>query len=232
MWDFLLDQLSDENSDLVVVAQRVLSAEFSPEVQARSVLGAIGAGERTFKAIGSTAGIQATPLSRALPTLRENKRVVALDVPLAINPPDEPRYRVADPYLRFWLRFVEPGLPDIPRGRADLTLRRVRESWGDYRGRAIEPIVREALERLALSDPVLGESRQGRWLLDPRQRPRGRPRRRRPFPPTPGLCASSGRSSGGNEAPSAELTSTPSPPSGHGCPALTALPWWPSPGQR
>jgi len=74
MWDFLADQLSDENSDLVVVAQRVLAAEFPAEVQARAVFGAIGAGQRTFKAIGRSAGIQATPLSRALRILRDDKR--------------------------------------------------------------------------------------------------------------------------------------------------------------
>jgi AAA+ ATPase superfamily predicted ATPase len=155
MWDFVAEQLSDENSDLVVVAQRVLSAEFPVEVQARSVLGAIGAGERTFKGIGGSAGIQATPLSRALRTLRDDKRVVAMDLPVGVRAPDEPRYRVADPYLRFWLRFVEPGIADIARGRPDLAISRIRDSWSEYRGRAVEPIVRQALARLAASDPRL-----------------------------------------------------------------------------
>ncbi len=92
-----------------------------------------------------------------MPLRRENlaKRVVAADLPVSTRPAREPRYRVADPYLRFWLRFIEPALPDIARGRCDLALARLREMWLDYRGRAVEPLVRASLERLAASDPRL-----------------------------------------------------------------------------
>ncbi|MGQ0777806.1 MAG: ATP-binding protein [Pseudonocardiales bacterium] len=152
---FVREQLTDENSDLVVVGRTVLAAEFPTEVQARHVLSAIGAGERTNKAIATRAGLQAAQLARSLQLLRAAKRVVAADLPVSTRPAREPRYRVADPYLRFWLRFVEPALPDIARGRGDLALTRLRDSWLDYRGRAVEPLVRASLERLATSDPRL-----------------------------------------------------------------------------
>lgn len=152
---FIRDQLADENSDLVVIGRTVLAAEFPTDVQARHVLGAIGAGDRTNKAISTRAGLQAAPLARSLHLLREAKRVVAADLPLSIRPAREPRYRVADSYLRFWLRFIEPALPDIARGRCDLALARLRDWWLDYRGRAVEPLVRASLERLAASDPCL-----------------------------------------------------------------------------
>jgi len=152
---YIREQLTDENSDLVVVGRTVLAAEFPTEVQARQVLGAIGAGDRTNKAIATRAGLQAAPLARSLQLLREAKQVVAADLPVSTRPAREPRYRVADSYLRFWLRFVEPALPDIARGRGDLALTRLRDSWLDYRGRAVEPLVRASLERLATSDPRL-----------------------------------------------------------------------------
>ncbi|MGH4013810.1 MAG: AAA family ATPase [Pseudonocardiaceae bacterium] len=76
---FVREQLSDENSDLVVVGRTVLAAEFPAEIQARHVLGAIGAGERTNKAISSRAGLQAAPLARSLQLLKDDKRVVAAD---------------------------------------------------------------------------------------------------------------------------------------------------------
>jgi len=47
-------------------------------------------------------------------------------------------------------------LADIARGRPDLTVARVRQSWSEFRGRAVEPVVRQALERLAAADPRLG----------------------------------------------------------------------------
>lgn len=152
---FVGEQLTDENSDLVVTGRAVLAAEFPTDIQARHVLGAIGAGDRTNKAISTRAGLQAAPLARSLHLLREAKRVVAADLPVSTRPSREPRYRVADPYLRFWLRFIEPALPDIARGRCDLALARLRDSWLDYRGRAVEPLVRASLERLARSDPRL-----------------------------------------------------------------------------
>lgn len=152
---FLRHQLEDENSDLVVLGRNILTAEFPSELQARHVLGAIGAGERTNKAIASRAGLEAAPLARSIQILRDTKRVVAVDHPMSVRPAREPRYRVADPYLRFWLRFIEPALPDIARGRPDLALARLRDSWIPYRGRAVEPFVRASLQRLAGADDRL-----------------------------------------------------------------------------
>jgi hypothetical protein len=39
-------------------------------------------------------------------------------------------------------------MDEIERGRADLTLARIEKSWTSWRGRAVEPLVREALARL------------------------------------------------------------------------------------
>ncbi len=46
------------------------------------------------------------------------------------------------------MTFLGPHLPEIERGRGDLVLRRIDTSWTSWRGRAIEPVVREALRRL------------------------------------------------------------------------------------
>ena len=88
-----------------------------------------------------------TSLSRALQLLG-SKRVVEAATPLSTRPSKETRYSVADPHLRFWLAFLGPYLPEIERGRGDLVLNRVRRSWTAWRGRAVEPVVREALFRV------------------------------------------------------------------------------------
>jgi hypothetical protein len=74
------------------------------------------------------------------------------------------RYVVADPYLRFWLRFVEPRIEEIDRGRGDLLLERIERDWASFRGRAIEPIVRRSIERM-LPDERFGAARYvgGYW---------------------------------------------------------------------
>src|SRR5512135_1456001 len=152
---FLDDQLADDNSELVVMGQRVLDAEFPRDLQAAAVLRTIGSGKRAFAAIAGRAGLEATPLSRTLKLLAD-KRVIAVDVPTSTKPAKLSRYRVADPYLRFWLRFAEPGVGDSQGRRPDLARARITRSWVTYRGRAVEPLVREALTRLAASDPALG----------------------------------------------------------------------------
>jgi AAA+ ATPase superfamily predicted ATPase len=161
---FLDDQFSDDNSELAVMGQRVLDAEFPREMQAADVLRTIGAGERVFSSISGRAGIAHTSLARTLELLAE-KRVVAMDMPTSAKPSKLARYRVADPYLRFWLRIVEPGISDIQRGRADIAKNRLKTAWPTYRGRAVEPLVRESLARLAVDDPALGgaEAVGGWW---------------------------------------------------------------------
>lgn len=148
LWDYLEDALGEPTSALIVSAERALAAEFPDASLARTVLGRIGAGERTFSNIArASGGLQAASLSRALDLLA-TARVVAKELPLSTRPSREARYRVADSYLRFWLHFVDPYLAEIERGRGDLVIDRVRRGWSTWRGRAVEPVVREALVRL------------------------------------------------------------------------------------
>ena len=161
LWEYLSVASSNPTSALLVSAERSLAAEFRAEMQARDVLGAIGSGERTFTNIGkASGGIPPTSLTRALQLLEE-KRMVAAELPLSCKPSRERRYRVADPYLRFWLAFLGPYLAEIERGRGDRVLARIRAGWSSWRGRAIEPVVREALERLSPSFPLGAGAVQG-----------------------------------------------------------------------
>lgn len=161
LWDFLDDGLSRPTSALIVSGERALAAEFPPDAQARGVLSAIGAGERTFANIGRAAGgLPQASLNRSLGLLVD-KRVVAVDRPLSTKSSAETRYRVADSHLRFWLAFVGPHMAEIERGRGDRVLARVRASWTSWRGRAIESLVRDGLSRLpaeakAGADGVVG----------------------------------------------------------------------------
>ncbi len=145
---YLSDAVTDPTSALLVSAERMLAAEFPVEAQARLVLGAIGSGERAYSLIGRAAGgLPQASLSRALQLLTA-KRLVDATVPLATRVSRETRYVVADPYLRFWLTFLGPYLAEIERGRGDLVLTRIQASWTSWRGRAIEPVIRESLRRL------------------------------------------------------------------------------------
>lgn len=156
--EFLETALRDPTSALLVSGERSLAAEFPAEVQARDVLTTIGNGERTWKGIQTELTddgrqIADSSLANALRRL-EAKRVVGVDVPLSAKSGErDKRYRLADPYLRFYLAFLQKGLPLVERGRGDLLLLAIERSWGAWRGRAVEPVIHDALLRIA---PDLG----------------------------------------------------------------------------
>jgi AAA+ ATPase superfamily predicted ATPase len=158
---FLSRELANPVSPLVVSAQLSLSAEFPDQAQARAVLAAIGSGERSFTNIARAAGgIAHSTLTRATDLLI-SKGVVVGDLPISLTPSKERRYRITDTYLRFWLAFLGPHLTELDRMRSDLTLDRIFRSWTSWRGRAIEPVIREALTRLLPAQgvpaaPVIG----------------------------------------------------------------------------
>lgn len=163
LWGFLASELTNPVSPLLVSAERSLAAEFPESAMATSVLSAIGSGERTFTNIARAAGgISHSALTRATEVLVQ-KRMVAAELPVSTVASKERRYRVTDPYLRFWLTFVGPHLAEIERLRGDITLERVKTGWTSWRGRAIEPLLRESLARLLPDDRLPGAAVVGAY---------------------------------------------------------------------
>ncbi len=152
--ELVMDTLSRPHTPLADVAQINLAGELADAASARLVLDAIGADEigvtnfsRIVSALGGGPTAQAA-VTRAIDTLVRTKRIVAVDVPAGHRSGRLKRYRIADSYLRFWFRFIEPHLRNIEVGRSDLAVKAFRGSFGTWRGKAIEPVVREGLLRL------------------------------------------------------------------------------------
>ncbi len=165
---FLRKALAHDQTPFAAGALRIMSSEFPHDSQAKAVIEAIGHGEASYGRIQARSGVKGNTLNDALDLLGEQKRLVTRELPYAAPPGKKaPKYIVTDPYLRFWLRFVGPHMDELSRGRPDLVIGRIERDWGAYRGRAVEPLVRTALERL-LDDPPLtrklGGARQvGAW---------------------------------------------------------------------
>lgn len=169
--EFVHDQLGDENSDLVVMGQRSLDAEFPDAQQARRVLSAIGGTEIGFSTFTQVVGklpesgtTAQTAVTRAIRVLAD-KQVVAVDEPLGAGTGSRlRRYRIADPYLRFWFRFIEEQQAHISRGRPDIARSSYDRGWPSWRGRAVEPLVQEAVSRLSPELTALtGAGHVGSW---------------------------------------------------------------------
>jgi uncharacterized protein len=169
---FVVVQLHDDQSPLSITGQRMLDAEFRDAEQARTVLEAIGSvevGHSTFSsAVGNLGGDDSakTAVTRALKPLVDVKKVVAIDVPVGTDPSRTRtrRYRIVDPYLRFWFRYCRPHLADIARGRDDIAVDRYDRDYSSWRGKTIEPLVHEAVARLARLDGRFAALEQvGAW---------------------------------------------------------------------
>ncbi|HEX4702149.1 MAG TPA: ATP-binding protein [Pseudonocardiaceae bacterium] len=165
---YLRQELGNPLSPLLMAGELSLLGEFPEATHSRAVLEAVGSGERTFTAIAAQVGgsrpLASGSLSPILTSLLD-KRVLAADSPLSTRADTKnKRYRVADPYLRFWLAFLSRGISLVERGRGDLLLDRVQRSWSSWRGRAVEPVVREGLLRLLPDDRwPLTEAVGGWW---------------------------------------------------------------------
>jgi AAA+ ATPase superfamily predicted ATPase len=153
---FLRRSVADPLSPLLVNGELTLLEEFPPGTRSRAILEAIGAGERTFSLIARAVGVdKAVPSGTLAPLLQalQAKHVVASELPLGtVSDAKNRRYRIADPYLRFWLAFGPRVVPLAERGRGDVALDLLERSWTSWRGRAVEPLVRASLERLLPND--------------------------------------------------------------------------------
>ncbi|MEU6857717.1 DUF234 domain-containing protein [Glycomyces sp. NPDC046736] len=168
---FLQQSCKDPYSPLFTLGEVMLASEFPAPDQHRRVLTAIGSGERTFTNIARSAGsgpgapVQSGTLGPVLRSL-EQKQVVAIDQPLAVSPGNGGKlYRVSDPYLRLHLSMLSGAHEDIKRGRPELAVAKIRRQWKSWRGRAIEPVVREALYRSVVQAgfPWPGAEAVGGW---------------------------------------------------------------------
>jgi uncharacterized protein len=155
---YLREALTDPTSFLVVSAERTLAAEF-PAPAPRAVLAAIGAGARAHTAIVGRTGLSATTVNETLEILRA-REVVRRMTPYSTKATRRTAlWEIADPYMRFWLAFVDRGIDLIERGRGALLLERFERSWPAYRGRAIEPLARESIEQLLPDAERFGAAR-------------------------------------------------------------------------
>ncbi|MEU5307992.1 ATP-binding protein [Streptomyces sp. NPDC021562] len=155
--DFIRSECADPASALFGVPEAALLAEFPAPDQARRVLEAVGSGDRTHANIAATAGSQsgALPsgiLSPLLRRLTEEKRILASDAPLSVKPGKPALYHVADSNLRLYLAAMRSAQELSRRGRPEAAFQVVERRWAAWRGRAVEPLIRQSLELAAASE--------------------------------------------------------------------------------
>jgi len=148
--DYLRRECADPATPVFGIPETAMLAEFPAPDQSRRVLEAIGAGDRTYANIaasaGSTgAGLPSGTLTPILSRLVTEKRLVAVEEPLSTKASRPALYRIADTNLRLYLAAGRAAQELTRRGRTDAAFNVLARRWSAWRGRSVEPLIREAL---------------------------------------------------------------------------------------
>ncbi len=162
VFDALEEIVLDPLGPLHREPERLLLDEMTDVARPASILSLIGRGAHRVSEIGGRLGIPATSLSRPIATLME-LGYVAREVPFGRSVRDTKRtlYRLRDPFLRTWYRFVEPNRSRLGAGLANRVRTEVEAAWPRHVGEHWEAVAREALPHLEVLDRAWGPP--SRW---------------------------------------------------------------------
>src|SRR5689334_9664027 len=159
--------LLDPSGRLVDEAQHMLDAFLTDAVVHYSIIEAIATGDQTWKGITNRTGRAGGSLHRAVDWL-VSMEVLERVVPITEKVPEKSKraiYRITDPYVAFWHRFVSPHV-----GIGSVGLVEPRRLWDtivgpqldDYMGGVFEQVCRQAV-RLGILTLPLAPARVGEW---------------------------------------------------------------------
>jgi hypothetical protein len=128
--------------------RRLLLDDVRETSQPLSVLALIGVGCHRLSEIAGRLGKPATSLARPLATLVE-LGLVRRDLPFGASLQDSKRtaYRLADPFLRAWFRFVEPNRSRLEAGQAAAVAAEMSDTLSLHVSGVWEDLVRESVPR-------------------------------------------------------------------------------------
>lgn len=143
----------------------LLREELAEVRQAASVLEAVALGRRGQGEIARAIGLSTSALA---PHLRNLTQLGYLERIVPLSPQRVPRtavvYRIADPLLRFWFRFLEPNWSALRRHTAEQAFQQiVAPQWEAYCGEGFERLCREALPALYAEERVSGRFEVGEY---------------------------------------------------------------------
>lgn len=117
--------------------------------QAASILSVVGQGAHRVSEIAGRLEKPATSLARPLALLVE-LGLVRRETPFGVNPKDSKRalYQLADPFLQFWFRFVEPHRSRLAAGHVDDVWTDIQKRWAQHVAATWEDLARQSVPAL------------------------------------------------------------------------------------
>ncbi|GAB7095257.1 ATP-binding protein [Halolamina litorea] len=142
----------------------LLRTELRSPARYLSILEAIATGHTTPNEIAGATGVGSGPLSKYLQTLRR-LRLISRETPVTASAKQSKRsrYIVADEFLRFWFRFVEPNRSSIEEAPEIVYEGTIEPRLPDYVSSTFEDICEEAIWEAIRQGEVDPYSDLGRW---------------------------------------------------------------------
>jgi len=153
-------------SYLYMEPQFLLREELQEPRNYFAILQSVAQGKTRLNQIVQATGMERGPVSRYLSVLQE-LHLVERRVPATEKRPDKSRrgiYRIRDPFLAFWFRFVTPYVSILEGGRVDYVVQRLETELSIFIGPVFEDICREWVMRQSVAEnlPFVPE-RVGAW---------------------------------------------------------------------
>jgi AAA+ ATPase superfamily predicted ATPase len=154
--DLVLDPLGILHAE----PQRLLLDELKETMQAHSILALIGQGCRRSSEIASRLGRPATHLTRPLAMLVD-VGLIKRELPFGEHPrtSKRTRYKIGDPFLRYWYRFVDPNRSLLEARQLDV---QTEAAWRAHLGEIWEEVVRTSIPYVPI-DHTRWQSAQAWW---------------------------------------------------------------------
>lgn len=141
----LLENFFDRSAYLFEEPANLLKQELREPAVYNSVITAIAEGASHMNEISTKSGIESGPCSKYLSVLI-NLGILKKEAPMTEKPGKKTIYSIADPFFRFWYRFIPNNMTLIASGRMDKVYdKAVRAYMNDYMGLIFEKMCSDYL---------------------------------------------------------------------------------------
>ncbi len=147
--ELISERMLDPNGALFNDPREVLEHELAQVATYFSILQELSTGDKALGEIAGALRMPATNLPRPLETLRE-MAVIERRTPINARASEKSsRYRITDPFLRFWFRFVFPYQEDLAAGLSPQALfaLEIEPELADHVAPVYEALCREWVRR-------------------------------------------------------------------------------------
>lgn len=153
LWESVEELVLDPMGVLHNEPQRLLMDDLRDTAQAASILALVGTGCTRVSEIAGRMGKPATSLTRPTQRLLD-MGLLRRDVPFGSPERGGKRtaYAIADPFLAFWFRYVEPNRSRLQSGMVAEVGAAVRRDFAGHAAAVWEALVRETFPRLHLDE--------------------------------------------------------------------------------